>query len=510
MRRRRAPIRIVRLTRHPPRCTVGDAGARLGYRAARRGDPARAETGGNGVNVAESMRRIGARVSETTERWVPDAWVICMFLTAVALLLAIFGARATPTQAAQAWGDGVWKLLTLSMQFTIAMVAAHACAASRPAYRFFDWLAGLPNPARPVQAVVLAGVFSMVTAYLNWALCLVACALFTPFLLRRNPHSDVRVVIAAAYLGLGTVWHGGLSGSAPLILATPGNPLVTAAPGESPVLARLYPISESLFSTFNLVYCAALFVVSLLIVVVLHPRRDVHVLTPEQSLAILPAPPPEEAPASRPADRIDRFRGWTWLAVLLLLYPLGSAFAAKGIAHSWTIDAYNATFLALALVLHGNPVSFLNACRRAVDAAWGIIVQFPFYGGIFGLLQFTDLGHWLGSLFATLATSETFPLVVYVYSGVMNLFVPSGGSKFLIEAPFLIPAGEALGVSPMTTTLAYSYGDSTTNLIQPFFAIPILAVTRLRFGDIVGYTFLTAVLLFGVNCIAMLLIPLDL
>ncbi len=492
-----------------PMPVTGDAGGALGYRAGRGGLSvcARAGWGNNEVNVAESMRRVGARLSEVTERWVPDAWVICMMLTAVALVLAVAGADATPSEAVLAWGDGVWKLLTLSMQFTISMVAAYACVASRPAYRFFDWFAGLPNPERPVQAVILAGVFSMVTGYLNWAFCLVACALFTPFLIKRNPRSDVRVVIAAAYLGLGTIWHSGLSGSAPLILATPGNPLVTASTGQSPVLDRLYPISESLFAPYNLAYCAVIFVISLITVALLHPRRDARLLTSAQADAILPAPPEETPPSARPADRIDHFRGWTWLAVLLILYPLGHAFATKGIANSWTIDAYNATFLAFALILHGNPVSFLRACRRAMDSAWGIIVQFPFYGGIFGLLQFTDLGHWLGSLFAALATTETFPLVVYVYSGVMNLFIPSGGSKFLIEAPFLIPAGESLGVSPITTTLAYAYGDSTTNLIQPFFAIPILAVTRLRFGEIVGYTFLVAVVLFVANCVAMLLIP---
>lgn len=464
-------------------------------------------TGAENVNVGEGIRRIGAGLSEVTERWVPDAWVICMMLTAVALVLAVTGADATPAEAVLAWGDGVWKLLAIGMQFTISMVAAYACVASRPAWRFFDWLAGLPNPDKPVQAVLLAGVFSMVTGWLNWALCLVACALFTPFLLRRNPHSDVRVVIAAAYLGLGTIWHGGLSGSASLIIATPDNPLVTAPAGEAPVLERLYPISESLFSTWNLVYCVVIFCTALVIVALIHPRSGARVLTPEQAEAIMPAPPEADPPSLRPADRIDRFRGWTWLAVVLILYPLGHAFATKGIANSWTIDAYNASFLALALVLHGNPVSFLRACRRAMDSAWGIIVQFPFYGGIFGLLQFTDLGHWLGELFATLATTGSFPLVVYVYSGLMNLFVPSGGSKFLIEAPFLIPAGESLGVSPITTTLAYSYGDSTTNLIQPFFAIPILAVTRLRFGEIVGYTFLVAVVLFLVNVVAMLLIP---
>lgn len=459
------------------------------------------------MGLTERLRGVGAALSEITERWVPDAWVICMMLTAVALVLAVLGAGTAPEAAVLAWGQGVWKLLALGMQFTLSMVAAYACVASRPAYRFFYWLAGLPDPAKPVQAVLLAGAFSMITGWINWALCLVACALFTPFLIKRNPRSDVRLLIASAYLGLGTIWHGGLSASAPLILATPGNPLVTAPTGASPVLERVYPISESLGSTFNLVYCVAIFLVALLTVGVLHPRRDVRTLSPEQADSILPAPPEADPPSLRPADRIDRFRGWTWLAIFLVLYPLGHDFATRGVANSWTIDAYNASFLALALLLHGNPVSFLRACRRAMDSAWGIIVQFPFYGGIFGLLQFTDLGHWLGAVFSSIATTGTFPLIVYVYSGLMNLFVPSGGSKYLIEAPFLIPAGQGLGVSPVTTTLAYGYGDSTTNLIQPFFAIPILAVTRLRFGEIVGYTFLVACVLFAANVIAMLLIP---
>lgn len=462
------------------------------------------------MDIGERIRGMGAAVSGVTERWVPDAWVICMMLTAVALVLAVLGADATPAEAALAWGQGTWKLLTLGMQFAIAMVAAYACVVSRPAWRLFNWLAGLPNPDKPVQAVLLAAVFSMVTAYINWALCVVACALFTPFLIRRNPRTDVRLLIAAAYLGLGTVWHGGLSGSAPLILATPGNPLVSAAPGEQPIVERIYPISETLFSTYNLVYCGAMFVVALLAVALLHPTRDVRTLTPEEAEAILPAPPEPEPPALRPADRIDAFRGWSWLAVALLLYPLGYAFATRGVANSWTIDAYNATFIALALALHGNPMSFLRACRNSMDTAWGIIVQFPFYGGIFGLLQFTGLGHWLGEIFASVATADTFAFIVYAYSGVMNLFIPSGGSKFLIEAPFLIPAGQSLGVSPVATTLAYGYGDSTTNLIQPFFAIPILAVTRLRFGEIVGYTFLLAVILFAFNCVAMFLLPTDL
>jgi short-chain fatty acids transporter len=456
--------------------------------------------------MIQQFRRFGAGLSDVTERWVPDAWVISMMLTAVAILLCIFGAGATVEETVLAWGDGVWSLLGLAMQFTIAMVAAHACAASPPIYRFFNWLASLPNPSKPVQALVLAGMFSLVMGYLNWAVCLVSCALFTPFILRRNPNVDVRLLICASYLGIGTVWHGGLSGSAPLILATPGNPLINPSNG-APIVDRLYPVTETLYNNFNLVFICILGAVALATTCLLHPRSGARTLSAEEIEKILPTPPIEDGPPRTPAEYIDQFRGWVLLAVVLLAYPLGYSIVTKGFGTSWTINAYNITFLVIALLLHGRAPSFLRACRNGVDSAWGIVVQFPFYAGIFGLMQNTDLGEWLGSFFSNIATTTTYPWVVYVYSGLMNLFVPSAGSKWMIEAPFLIPAGELLNVSVVTTTLAYAYGDSVTNLIQPFFAIPILAVTRMRFGDVVGYTFLVAVVCFIVTSVAMFMIP---
>jgi short-chain fatty acids transporter len=452
------------------------------------------------------VRDLGAGLSRATERWVPDSWVICMMLTAAALGLAILGAGVGPADAALAWGGGLWSLLGLAMQFTIAMVAAHACVASRPVYRLLDRLASLPDPERPLQAIALAGLFSLLTAYLNWALCLVACALFVPFVCRRNPRVDVRVLVAASYLGLGTVWHCGLSGSAPLILATPGNPLLAPANG-APVVDRLYPVTETLFAPFNLAYAVVIGSVALLATLALHPRRGAVTLTEAQVRAILPEPPEAARTPPTPAGRLDSFRGFTWLAAGLIGFALLHALATRGFGESWTIDAYNMVFLVAALLLHGRPSSFLLACRRGLDSAWGIVVQFPFYAGIFGLMTQTGLGAWLASLFERLASPASLPLVVYVYSAFMNLFVPSGGSKWLIEAPYLVPAGAALGVSVPTVTLAYAYGDSTTNLIQPFFAIPILAVTRLRFGDVVGYTLLVALGCFVVSAVAMTLMP---
>jgi len=452
---------------------------------------------------------LGAGLSRITERWVPDVWVICMALTALALVLSVVGAGAGGEEAVLAWGEGVWSLLSLSMQFTISLVAAYACVTSRPVFRLLDRLASLPDPESPRQAVVLMGLFSMATGYLNAAVCTVGCALFAPFVVRNNPRADVRVVIAAAYLGLGTVWHGGLSASAPLILATPGNPLLDPAAGP-PIVDRLYPVTETLFTAFNALYLLAVGSVALLVVTLLHPSRDARTLSPEHAESILPAPPPEPPTEDTPAGRLDAFRGWTWLAALLLAYPLVYSVATRGFGASWTINAYNIVFLTLALLLHGRPLTFLRSCRQGVDTAWGLILQFPFYAGIFGIMQNAGLGAWLGSLFERVATPGSYPLLVYFYSGLMNLFVPSGGSKWLIEAPFLIPAGEELGVSAVSVMFAYAYGDSTTNLIQPMWAIPMLAVMRMRFGDVVGYTFLVALACLAVSVVAMLWMPLQL
>ena len=156
------------------------------------------------------------------------------------------------------------------------------------------------------------------------------------------------------------------------------------------------------------------------------------------------------------------------------------------------------------MLLQRRPANLVRAFGNGARTASGVILQFPFYAGIFGVINGTGLGDWLGALFVQVATTETYPLIVYIYSGIVNVFVPSGGSKWLIEAPYLLPAARDLGVSPTTTLLAYCYGDSTSNLIQPFWAIPILTVTRMKFGDVLGYSGLVAVVLFLVTAVAML------
>jgi short-chain fatty acids transporter len=431
-----------------------------------------------------------------------------MMITVAVLVLAVAGAGVSLQAAVLAWGGSMWTLLELSMQLSLALIAAHACVSSPPIFRSLEKLSAIPNPAKPVQAVVTMALYSMITAYFNWALSLVASALFIPFLCRKNPKTDVRLIAVAAYLGQGTVWHGGLSGSAPLILATPGNPLIAPA-GGVPVLDRLVPVTETIFTPFNLIYLIVVASAGLLTLSLLHPRENVLTLSPDQIDAMMPKIPAPAPARDTLAGRLDRFRGWTVLAAVLIAYPLGYALVTRGFT-AWNINAYNAVFLTLALVLHGRPESLVKAFVHGASTAAGVILQFPFYAGIFGVMKNTPLGEWMGHFFVRISSPRTFPLVVYLYSVLMTMFVPSGGSKWLIEAPYLLPAARELGVSVSTTVLSYAYGDSTAHLIQPFWAIPILTVTRLRFGDIVGYNVIVFAACFLVSALAMLIIPLAL
>ena len=282
--------------------------------------------------IVKVVGNLGERLSTFTQRWIPDSWVVCMILTVLAILLAMAGADATLNEAVLAWGGGMWQLLELAMQFSIAMIAAHACVSSRPVFNMLDRLANLPDKQRPAQAVFLLAVFSMGISYLNWALSLVASALFVPFVARRNPRADIRVLIAAAYLGVGTIWHGGLSGSAPLILATPGNPLMEPGSGE-PVIDRLIPVTESLFNAFNLTYVSVLFVVALVTVVMLHPRENPQTMTDEQIDRIMPKLPDADE-RTTPARRMEAFPGWVLLAAILIGYPLGHSIVTRGFGAS--------------------------------------------------------------------------------------------------------------------------------------------------------------------------------
>ena len=466
--------------------------------------------------MLRALQQLGTRLTSWTIRWVPDAWVVAVLLTVLVWCLAVWlggvswwiGPEPLSACAAKkscgafdAWSGGVWRLLKLSAQFALALVAAQACATSRPLYALMSRLAATPNPDKPRQAIILMALFSAVTAYLNWAVNLVMCAAFVPIVAARNPKTDWRLLVATAYLGIGVVWHGGLSGSGPLVAATADSFLI-----RNGILAEPLPISETLLTPFNLVYLLVITAVATVTMAALHPdQQDVQPLDTDKAKALV-SPPEASAEPCTPAERINRSRLLSLLVGSVVLSHLVTRFLREGSA-GWDINGYNAAFLGLALVLHDSPMTFLKGCEQGARNAWGIIVQFPLYAGIFGLMTLTPLAAQLSDGLANLGGPGSYPAVVYGLSAVINYLVPSGGSQFIIEAPYILSAGASHGIPAGGTVLAFAYGDMSTNLIQPFWAIPLLSVTGVSFGEIMGYCMLLFAAVTAVTLGAVLWMP---
>lgn len=423
------------------------------------------------VRVAESLGRFSSR-------FVPSAFAIAVLLTLLTLVLATGWAGAAPPAVLDAWGSGFWELLGFSMQMALVMFTGYLLALTGPVRALLERAARVPRTPRGAAAWM--AFVSMALAYVNWGLSLVASAMLVRFMVKRRPDVDYRLLVACAYFGLGATWHSGLSASAPLLVATPGHFLEKSL--------GVLPIDKTLFSSFNLGLTLAVVAGLTLLAWVLHPK-------PENTVRVDPAvleslgdftPPP------RPTER--GFAVWLDHSRLLntVIGVLGLVWLAR---HLWMNDGWRAlnlnvvnfTFLVLAVLLHGTPARLLKASEEAGTVLHGIVLQFPLYAGIYGIFKATGLTERIGELFVSLSTRETFPAIVYLYSGVVNYFVPSGGSKWAIEAPYLLDAAARLGVAPEKVVLAYAWGDMATDLIQPFWALPLLAVARVEFKELLGF-----------------------
>jgi short-chain fatty acids transporter len=450
------------------------------------------------------LKNWGDGLTKWSEKWIPDALVIVWILSIIAFLLALKWGDTTPMGALIAWGKGFWVLLEFGMQMCLIMVTGYIVACSPPIRKIMDGLASLPNAEKPWQAILAMCLFSMITAWFQWGLSLIASAMFALFLIRRNPNTDYRLLVAAAYLGLGCTWHSGLSGSATLLVNTPDNFLI-----KGKYLAATIPTTETIFAPFNIILVLISIVGITILMCLMHPRpENTYKVKPEllDRLKIY-EPPPRPTGRLSPSDWMNWWPGFNIIAGGACLIWLGWEISGKGFAKSINLNNINLLFLGLGILFHFRPWALLKACEEAGKAVWGVIIQFPFYAGIFGLFKFTALGGALTQAFVTISTPQTFLLIIYWYSGIENYLVPSGGSKFAITAPFIIPAAIELGVSIPKTVLAYAWGDMMTDMIQPFWAIAMLAVAKLEFREIMGWLMLVFIFFFIITSIAFALLP---
>ena len=450
------------------------------------------------------LQRWGAALTTWTERWIPDALVIVWVLTAACFIFALLWGDASPVSAVKAWGNGFWVLLEFGMQVCLTMMTGYIVANAPLVRRVLQKLASLPNPDKPAQSIVLMSLFSMITAWLSWAFSLIASALFAVFLVHRNRKVDYRLLVAAAYLGLGCTWHAGLSASAPLLVNTPDNFLI-----QGGILQTTIPASETIFSPFNIILLVLVVVVVTAMMAVMHPSAEnTYRIKPEllEQLQLFEAP--EKPPQASPSIRLNWWPGFNLIVGTVGLAWLVGNVVRLGVANAITLNSINFLFLMVGILLHWYPWRFLKAAENAGRVVWGVIIQFPFYAGIFGLFKFTNLATAFTRAFITIGSKNTFLLIAYWYAGILNYFIPSGGSEWAVTAPYLIPAGDALDVEASKLVIAYAWGDMMTDMIQPFWAIAMLAIVKLEFREIMGSLLLVFFVYFGVTSVAFFVWPL--
>ena len=388
--------------------------------------------------------------------------------------------QAGAGECLQAWGDGFWVLLTFGMQMSLIVFSGYLVAVSPIARRGLRAVAALPRSPR--QAVALVALASMLLSWLHWGMGLITAAVLVVYVAERQPRADFRLLVASAYLGLGATWHVGPSGSVPLLLAAPGNFLV-----EQGLLSGTVPLTATVFTATNLLFVAVVVLVLTGLAVLLHPQGESGVALSAQRARDLVAVPQVAPRRATLASWLDHAP----LANLLIGVPgllyVGLRVGRQGLGAGLDLNSLNLAFLSLAILLHWTPASLAAAVRDAARPLHGIVLQFPLYAGMFGIIRGTRLAERAAEALTALSTPGSYPVVVCWYSAVLNYFVPSGGSKWAIEAPYLLAAASNLGVDTRTVAMAYACGDMATNLIQPFWAIPLLAVAGLEFGEILGF-----------------------
>jgi short-chain fatty acids transporter len=293
------------------------------------------------------------------------------------------------------------------------------------------------------------------------------------------------LLVAAGYSGY-VVWHMGYSGSGPLAAATPDSFVEQQ-------LGYLVPVTDTIFTWWNVTGVVVAVAAVVAVMAALAPSKD----EPVVELPVGASMEREEtelldtrgSTKPTPAERLDGGRlVTTTLGVALLAY-LVTYYAQEGFL--LTLDIVNWTFLCLVMLLVKSPSELAGLVVDAARNVGDILVQFPLYAGILGIMTASGLIEIFADFFVSISTQDTLGLWAFLAGGFINLFVPSGGGQFAVQAPIFLEAADQLGTDPSIVIMGIAYGDQWTNMIQPFWALPVLAIARLRIRDIMGFTSVT-------------------
>ena len=431
-------------------------------------------------------------------RWLPDPFLFAVILTIVVFIAAMIATGLGPIDMVNAWGatTGFWSLLSFSMQMALVLVLGSAMASAKPVKKALSKLAGLAH--NNFQAIMITTMVSTICSWLNWGFGLIVGALLAKEVAKRVPTVDYPLLIASAYSGF-VIWHAGLSGSIPLALN--GGYVV----GEVTYNATTV---DTIFHPMNIIMCLVLLIGLPLVDFAMHPSKE-KTITINPSLLVDEEEKTYEV--KTPADKMEHSK-ILWVITLLfgfvyiINYFVGIVKAGGNVAAALNLNIVNMIFMFLGILLHGNLRKYVDAIGEAASGAAGILLQFPFYAGIIGMMTAkgadgASLAMIISNFFVSISNNITFPVWTFLSAGIVNFFVPSGGGQWGVQGPIVMPAADALGVEPGRAAMAIAWGDQWTNMIQPFWALPALGVAKLSAKDIMGYLVIVTIFVGVVACL---------
>ena len=416
------------------------------------------------------------------ERLIPDPYVFAVILTFLAAVLAYaFAPNAASGNILSSWYGGIFQILTFAFQMVLMLVTGYSLASAPVVASALSKLASIPTSAR--SAISLTVSVAMVASWLNWGLGLVVSALLAREIAKRI-RLDFGWLVAAAYTGF-VISTEGLSGSIALSQATHGSALNIV----EKVTGQLIPLSQTVFTRFNLIPIAVLFLVLPFVFRYLGPPAAAAQFADPEKLRA----EDQLQKGKEKTDSIGSKLDHAWILNVLLAAFCTAALVAEWIQHGFSLDLNSVIMILLltGLLLHWTPAAYVAAVQRAARITGSLILQYPLYGGLMGIMTGTGLAGVLAKAFLRFSTAYTLPFYTYLTSLIITLFVPSGGGHWAVQGPFAIPAARDLHASYAATTMAVAMGESVANMLQPFWARPILAIAGIPMRRVMGFMVIT-------------------
>ncbi|WP_027967068.1 short-chain fatty acid transporter [Halomonas halocynthiae] len=428
------------------------------------------------------LASIANKFSSFINRFLPDAFIIAVLMTLLVIALAWGLDPQNGVQVISSWGDGFWVYIGFTMQMVLLLMTGMTLASAPSVSALLTRLAGQASGKLKPYALVF--IACAIAYYINWGLAVIVGAILAREVGRQNDQVHFPLLVAAAYAPT-ALYTAGLSSSIGLTVATEGHFMAE--------VMGVIPTTETMFSPATITIFLALAITMPIIIILMAPKNASKIIPwsgnkeeNHHSDNQNDGSDTEKTPASvlENSGFLGRVMGIIGLAYTVYHFATGA---------DLNLNIINLLFLSLGLVLHPSLKAFSNAFSSSANAISPIILQFPFYAGIIAVLSSSTLGDMIVTGLTGVATSETFNVFTYLSAGLVNILAPSGGGQWALQGPLQIPAAISLGVDPATTAMAVGWGDAWTNLIQPFWALPILSVVGLHIRHIMGYCILLSV-----------------